>query len=101
MYASTARQKVKVLGKDGEAKTHGPWVQLSRMANPLVNELIITTPFKDRWNAAEPEEEGDFQAFYRNPVIAAALELVYDVPVAPIDGSAATDRSPTCPCGTG
>src|SRR5499433_287086 len=55
MYASTARQKVKVLDKDGETKTHGPWVQVSRMANPLVNELILTTPLKDRWNAAEPE----------------------------------------------
>src|SRR5215470_8712599 len=93
MYASTARQKVKVLDKDGETKTHGPWVQVSRMANPLVNELIINTPFKDRWNAAEPENEADFQAFYRNPVIAAALELVYGVPIAPIDGSTATDRT--------
>ena len=93
MYASTARQKVKVLDTDGETKTQGPWVQVSRMANPLVNELIINTPFKDRWNAAEPENEADFQAFYRNPVIAAALELVYGVPIAPIDGSTATDRT--------
>jgi hypothetical protein len=93
MYASTARQKVRVLGRDGEAKTHGPWVQVSRMANPLVNELIINTPFKDRWNAAEPEEEASFQAFYRNPVIATALELVYGVGIVPIDGSAAADRT--------
>ena len=93
IYSSTARQKVKVLGKDGEATTQGPWVQVSRMGNPLVNELIINTPFKDRWNAAEPEDEADFQAFYRNPVIAAALELVYGVPIAPIDGSTATDRT--------
>src|SRR5262252_6803751 len=48
MYASTARQKVKVRGKDGEAQTQGPWVQVSRMGNPLVNELIINTPFKDQ-----------------------------------------------------
>ena len=27
------------------------------MANPLVNELIIKTPFKDKWNASEPENE--------------------------------------------
>lgn len=93
MYASTARQKVRELGKDGEAKTQEPWVQVSRMANPLVNELIITTPFKDRWNAAEPEGEAAFQGFYRNPVIAAALELVYGVGIVPIDGSDVTDRT--------
>ena len=93
IYSSTARQKVKVLHKDGEAKTHGPWVQVSRMGNPLVNELIINTPFKDRWNFAEPEDEAQFQEFYRNPVIATALQLVYGVPIVPIDGSAPTDRT--------
>ena len=41
IYASTARQKVKVLGKDGEAKTDGPWVQVSRLGNPLFNEVIV------------------------------------------------------------
>src|SRR5205814_7755209 len=56
MYASTARQKVNVARGHGAAKVNaGPWVQVSRMANPLVNELIINTPQKDSWNAAEPE----------------------------------------------
>src|SRR5262249_29533747 len=64
IYASTSRQKVKVINESAVAKTSGPPVQVSRMANPLVNELIITTPFKDRWNAAEPEDEAQFQTFY-------------------------------------
>src|SRR5262249_10749467 len=93
IYASTARQKVKVRGNDGETTTHGPWIQVSRMANPLVNELILTTPFKDRWNAAEPEDEAQFQQFYKDPVIATALKLVYGVDIVPIDGSAANDRT--------
>src|SRR5262249_8562693 len=54
VYANTARRKVKVLGEPGEpADEKGPFVQVSRMANPLVDELIITTPFKDEWNASE------------------------------------------------
>src|SRR5712691_10492017 len=78
MYASTARPKVRVLREPGEpAVDAGPFVQVSRMANPLVNELIINTPAKDQWNAAEPENEAQFQAFYTNPVIATALNLVY------------------------
>jgi hypothetical protein len=94
MYASTARQKVRVLRKDGDERTHhGPWVQVSRMANPLVNELIINTPAKDFWNAAEPEAEAQFQDFYKNPVIATALNLVYGVAIAPIDGSAPNNRT--------
>jgi hypothetical protein len=94
MYASTARRKVRVLSQTGvEAVSDGPWVQVSRMANPLVNELIINTPFKDKWNAAEPESEAQFQSFYKNPVIATALNLVYGVPVVPINGSPASNRT--------
>jgi hypothetical protein len=70
-----------------------PWFQVSRMANPLVNELIINTPSKDKWNAAAPENEGNFQAFYKNPVIAAELKLVFGVDILPIDGSPATNRT--------
>jgi Domain of unknown function (DUF4331) len=89
MYASTARQQTRVLG--GSAS--GPWVQVSRMGNPLVNELIINTPAKDAWNAAEPETEAQFQAFYKNPVLATAFQLVYGVPIVPIDGSPASNRT--------
>jgi hypothetical protein len=81
MYASTARQKEKKLKKDGKVETEGPWVQVSRLANPLVNELIIDTPSKDRWNPQEPEDEAQFQEFYKNPSIALALELIFGFPV--------------------
>ena len=44
------------------------------MANPLVNELIITTPFKDEWNASEAENEANFRDFYKDPVVAKELK---------------------------
>jgi hypothetical protein len=81
MYASTAKQKIKQLRGDGTSKVGGPWVQVSRMANPLVNELIIDTSSKDLWNSRKPEEEAQFQEFYKNPSIALALELIFGVPV--------------------
>src|SRR5262249_46808944 len=59
MYASTARRQTKELGGPGQpAEFEGSWIQVSRMANPLVNELIIPTPFKDRWNTTFPSHEG-------------------------------------------
>jgi len=94
VYANTARRKVKVLGQPGEpADEDGPFVQVSRMANPLVNELIITTPFKDEWNASKPEDEANFQAFYQDPVVATELNLVFHVPIVPINGSSANNRT--------
>jgi hypothetical protein len=95
VYANTSRQKVTVLGEDDKPKAadDGRWVQVSRMANPLVNELIVTTPFKDDWNAAKPADEANFQAFYQNPVVATELNLVFHVPIVPIDGSPANSRT--------
>jgi hypothetical protein len=83
VYASTSRPQVRTLGTNSASVLAGPFVQVARMANPLVNELIIDTPSKDRWNAAEPEDEAQFQSFYRNPTIATALELLTGVPVTP------------------
>jgi len=94
MYGSTARRALRRFdGRDGDSDSHGRFVQVSRMANPLVNELIINTPSKDKWNTAEPEDEAQFQAFYKNPVLATAFSLVYGVPIAPIDGSPASNRT--------
>ncbi|MEO8537953.1 MAG: DUF4331 domain-containing protein, partial [Betaproteobacteria bacterium] len=58
-YASTERQKVRVLRspQDKPEVNAGPSIQVSRLANPLVNELIIGTDRKDEWNATDPSNE--------------------------------------------
>jgi Domain of unknown function (DUF4331) len=56
LYASTTRQQYTVQTSSGQPQASGPWVQVSRMANPLVNELIIGTGQKDLWNATEPDQ---------------------------------------------
>lgn len=77
LYASTSRQKTRVLRSRGGPRYFGDQVQVARLANPLVNELIINTPAKDFWNAQEPEKEAQFQEFYKAPVVAAAFDLVF------------------------
>jgi hypothetical protein len=95
-YASTSRPKVTVLGKDdqlvpnddegedGFGFRHGRhrFVQIQRLANPLINEVIIGTQDKDLWNRTEPEDEGQFLDYYLNPRLATALQLVTGVPAA-------------------
>lgn len=76
-YASTSRPHVSV---DGAG--HGGFRQVQRLANPLVNEAIIGTVDKDRWNALEPDRESRFEDYYLNPRLALALELVFGVPAA-------------------
>jgi hypothetical protein len=76
-YATTARRKVRTLGNgpQGEGVQAGGWVQVSRMGNPLVNEVIIGLDRKDRWNATDPRDEGQFVDFYRNSRLATAINL--------------------------
>lgn len=77
MYASTSRRKVTVLRGNGTSKDSGPYIRRARMANPLVNELIIGTGQKDRWNATNPRNEKRFLDFYLNSRLAALLNLAF------------------------
>ena len=76
-YASTSRHKVRVLrdAQSNDPVESGPQVQVSRMANPLVNEVIIGTGSKDRWNATDPDAETQFVDFYLNSRLATAINL--------------------------
>jgi hypothetical protein len=84
-YASTSRPRVTIRGGDGSRgksrHDHGSWVQVQRLANPLVNELIIGTKDKDRWNSQDPQQESQFLDYYENPRLALAMSLVFGAPV--------------------
>jgi hypothetical protein len=79
-YASTSRPRVTVRGVNGH-DGHGGVVQVQRLANPLINELIIGTKDKDRWNSLEPQQESLFLDYYENPRLALALSIVFGAPV--------------------
>jgi Domain of unknown function (DUF4331) len=83
-YASTSRRSEKVLKDDGSAKYDGSWVQVQRLANPLINEAIIGTADKDRWNALDPSKESKFIDYYTNPRLDTALQAVFGAPASPL-----------------
>ena len=73
VWAATDRQKVQVV--NGKAQTK--WVQVSRLGNPLINEVIIPTNKKDYWNSTSPAQDKQFQQYYTNPILAAVLQKLY------------------------
>ena len=95
VYASTSRQQVTIRRGSPALNPKKPpaellqgaksFRQVSRMGNPLVNELIIAVGKKDLWNATDPADEALFLDFYRNLAVADALKLVsgVDVPAKP------------------
>ena len=85
------RQSTNVLRPIGRRGTEGndplsskgPWVQLSRLDMPLVNELIIPLSDKNRFNGSRPGFDRQFLRFVRNPVPAGLIEGILGVDVPP------------------
>ena len=83
IYASTSRQMTHRARRRARPVQRGPAaaqgrrrtsVQVSRMANPLVNELIIRIGRKDFWNATDPADEAQFLDAYQALDVAGALQ---------------------------
>src|SRR5579863_7288566 len=77
VWTSAYRQKVRVRGDFGEHFCTGPYVQVSRLGNPLINEVIIPMGKKDYWNAQAPASDSQFASFYSNPQLAQLLPVLY------------------------
>ena len=59
----------------------GPWVQLSRLDMPLVNELVIPLKDKNRWNGSKPAFDGQFGKYVLDPEPARLIEAILGVDV--------------------
>jgi hypothetical protein len=75
VWAATDRQRVNV--SNGKGKGKGEWVQVSRLGNPLINEVVIPTNLKDKWNATSPAQDKQFQTYYEKPILATVLQKLY------------------------
>jgi hypothetical protein len=59
------------------AREGGAWTQVSRLGMPLVNEVVIGIRDKNRFNASEPKDDGQFANYVTNPTLPAVLELLF------------------------
>ena len=84
VWSSVDRRKITTRG--AATRNSGAWVQVNRLANPLVNEVVIPTGLKDQWNALQPSQEGRFQQYYKTPILAAVINKLYKL------GAPETDR---------
>ena len=63
-------------GYQASEKAGGAWVQVSRLGQPLVNEVVIGLKDKDKFNASRPAGDGQFLDYVTNPTLPALLGLV-------------------------
>jgi len=78
VWTTASRQRVTLWDADhGENVNAGPWRQVSRLGNPLVNEVIIPLGKKDLWNSLPPADDKQFAGYVANPGLAGLLPVLY------------------------
>ncbi len=75
IWTTASRQKGFIRGFEGFWA--GPWMQVSRLGNPLINEVVIPMGQKDYWNHQAPAEDAQFATFYDHPALASLLNVLY------------------------
>jgi len=93
VWASTERRKLQVTNArfDTNKGSRGSWVQVSRLANPLVNELFVPTGMKDAYNKSRPNtDDARIKKFLLTPEFARQInalpaELLRDQTGLPLD----------------
>ncbi len=61
-------------------KAGGAWVQVSRLGMPLVNEVVIGLPDKDKFNSSKPKDDAQFASYVTNPTLPALIATVLSLP---------------------
>jgi hypothetical protein len=78
VWASASRRRIRLrdqrLGIDRE---FGSYAQVSRLANPLFNEVVVPMARKDNWNALYPRNDDQFLQYVQKPELAGLLPVLY------------------------
>lgn len=70
LLGSGSGTELTILNNDGTKEGIGPYVQVSRLGLPLINEAVIGLQDKDRWNRKSPSDDVPlFGAYFLNPII--------------------------------
>ncbi len=78
VWTTASRQRVTLWDADqGENVNSGPFRQVSRLGNPLINEVIIPLGRKDLWNSLPPADDKQFAGYVTQPGLAALLPVLY------------------------
>jgi hypothetical protein len=82
VWASASRQQVRVLDVPDASGTvstieTGPFKQVSRLGNPLFNEVLVPMGKKDYWNTQQPVDDSQFAVGVQHPELSSLLNVLY------------------------
>jgi hypothetical protein len=78
VWATASRRKSRMFDRaSGRFIGTGPWEQVSRLGNPLFNEVITPMAEKDEWNARPPSGDHRYAKYVTKPELAGLLPVLY------------------------
>ena len=82
VWGTTSRSRVTVRRSPLPAVGSGGYRQVQRMGNPLINELLVGTGFKDRFSMDVPKHDSQFADFFLDPSLARVVNALTNGAVA-------------------
>ena len=80
IWTTASRRTARVLnsnGRGGGSFGTGPYVQVSRLGNPLINEVLVPLSQKDKWNSQGPAQDKQYANGVAHPELAGLLNVLY------------------------
>ncbi len=81
VWTTASRQRVHFEhpGRDWQSNpaNFGPWTQVSRLGNPLFNEVLVPMERKDDWNHDNPLNDSEYASGVLHPELATLLPILY------------------------
>ena len=92
IFASSSRSQIRILRKSRSEDDYGKMIQVSRLAWPLINEVIIPLKDKDKFNRSAPHNDvANFGAYILDPEVPKLLNLVLNAGCADTPAGGRTD----------
>jgi len=81
VWATASRRTVRVIDPSGSRIDSGGWQQISRLGNPLVNEVVIPLNLKDAFNSLSPVNDAVAAPYVQYPELANIMAAVFGITV--------------------
>ena len=80
VWSNTSRRSTRVQTNKGESDYKGDFVRVSRLGQPLVNEVVVPVGSKDYFNGSRPKNDEQFLPAVNDPELPHLIEAVYGIP---------------------
>jgi len=77
IWTTASRRSIRIQASDGSLVWRGPFVQVSRLGMPLVNEVVVPVGSKDYFNGSKPRGDAAYLPKVQDPELPHLISAVY------------------------